>query len=65
MVRGDCLLYTVGRQGATAGLGLETIGLDVNKRGLITVNENYQTKVGTARTSVCACLSPPYCLHST
>jgi pyruvate/2-oxoglutarate dehydrogenase complex dihydrolipoamide dehydrogenase (E3) component len=51
------LLYTVGRQGATAGLGLETIGLDVNKRGLITVNENYQTKVSTARTT------PPYCLH--
>lgn len=45
VVRGDCLLYTVGRQGATAGLGLETIGLDVNKRGLITVNENYQTKL--------------------
>jgi NAD(P) transhydrogenase len=45
VLRGDCLLYTVGRQGNTGGLGLEKVGLEPNKRGLLTVNDNYQTPV--------------------
>lgn len=45
VLRGDCLLYTVGRQGNTAGLGLESLGLEIDKRGLMTVNDNYQTSV--------------------
>jgi NAD(P) transhydrogenase len=41
----DRLLYTAGRSGNTNGLGLEGLGIDVNKRGLINVNNQYQTKV--------------------
>ena len=43
----DCLLYTVGRQGNTGKLGLDKVGLEVNNRGLLTVNENYQSKAST------------------
>jgi hypothetical protein len=46
-LKADCLLYTVGRQGNTANLGLDKIGLAANKRGLIAVNDHYQTTVGT------------------
>jgi NAD(P) transhydrogenase len=41
----DCLLYAVGRQGATASLNLPAAGLDADNRGRIIVNEHYQTKV--------------------
>jgi NAD(P) transhydrogenase len=36
-------LYSVGRVGATKGLGLEAIGIEPDVRGRIKVNENYQT----------------------
>jgi len=42
----DRVLFTTGRQGATAELNLERAGLAANDRGQITVNENYQTAVG-------------------
>ena len=38
VVRSDMLLYTAGRMGATAKLGLELCGIDVDHRGRITVN---------------------------
>ncbi|MDE2748510.1 MAG: Si-specific NAD(P)(+) transhydrogenase [Chloroflexota bacterium] len=38
-------LYAIGRQGATAELGLENIGIVTDKRGRIAVNEHYQTKI--------------------
>ncbi len=41
----DCLLYCVGRQGATADLGLEAIGLPVDARGRITVDACFRTAV--------------------
>lgn len=41
----DCALFAAGRQGNSAGLGLEALGIEVNERGLITVNEKYQTSV--------------------
>lgn len=44
-LRADCLLYCVGRQGATAELNLGAAGLKPDKRGRISVNENYQTDV--------------------
>jgi NAD(P) transhydrogenase len=44
-LRADALLYCIGRQGATEGLGLENAGLSADSRGRIIVNENYQTKV--------------------
>lgn len=40
----DCLLYAVGRQGATDGLNLEGAGLKADDRGRIKVNANYQTE---------------------
>lgn len=41
----DVLAWTSGRQGNTASLQLDRAGLSANERGLITVNENYQTAV--------------------
>jgi len=38
-------LYAIGRQGATARLGLEAVGLQADSRGRIAVNEHYQTKI--------------------
>jgi len=45
LLRGDCLLYCIGRQGATDGLALEAAGLTADDRGRIKVNDHYQTKV--------------------
>ncbi len=42
-LRADVLLYSVGRDGNTARLGLDRIGLRPNPRGLLEVNEYYQT----------------------
>lgn len=39
----DKALYSVGRQGATAGLGLDSAGVKVDDRGRIAVNSHYQT----------------------
>ena len=41
----DAVLFAAGRYGATQGLGLEKVGLSVNDRGLLAVNEHYQTAV--------------------
>ncbi|TVQ60903.1 MAG: Si-specific NAD(P)(+) transhydrogenase, partial [Phycisphaerales bacterium] len=42
---GDCLLFCIGRQGATDGLNLEAVGLSADDRGRISVNDRYQTEV--------------------
>lgn len=39
------LMYCIGRQGATAELGLEWAGLTADERGRLKVNEFYQTSV--------------------
>ena len=44
-LRAHCLLYAIGRQGATAGLNLEAAGLSADERGRLKVNEFYQTSV--------------------
>ena len=41
----DMVLVSAGRQGATADLGLDKVGLEANSYGRIEVNEHYQTKV--------------------
>lgn len=43
----DCeiALFPAGRQGNILGLGLETAGVEVTSRGLVKVNEKYQTNV--------------------
>lgn len=43
----DRLLYAAGRSGNTVDMGLEAVGIDTNDRGLIKVNEQYQTAVPT------------------
>lgn len=44
-LRADCLLYAIGRQGATDGLNLEAAGLRADERGRVKVNEFFQTSV--------------------
>src|SRR5205814_6698209 len=41
----DCALFAAGRQSNIEGLGLEALGIELGKRGLIIVNEKYQTNV--------------------
>lgn len=41
----DVLLWANGRSGNTRGMGLEEIGVQVNHRGQIEVNERYQTEL--------------------
>jgi len=41
----DTVLYSAGRQGMTAGLGLAAAGLTADERGRITVDEFYRTSV--------------------
>ncbi|MCC6525517.1 MAG: Si-specific NAD(P)(+) transhydrogenase [Polyangiaceae bacterium] len=41
----DVLLYCVGRDGNTADLGLEAVGITPTPRGLLEVNEDFQTAV--------------------
>lgn len=39
----DVVLFSAGRQGATDGLGLENVGVEPTKRGLIEVDEHYRS----------------------
>jgi NAD(P) transhydrogenase len=41
----DRVLYSIGRSGATAGLGLEAIGIEPDDRGRLAVDEHYRTAV--------------------
>jgi NAD(P) transhydrogenase len=41
----DAVLFAAGRHGNTAGLELERVGIQPNERGLLAVNEHYQTAV--------------------
>jgi dihydrolipoamide dehydrogenase len=42
----DCVLVSIGRKPNTEGLGLDAIGLEVNKRGQIETDHDFRTKVG-------------------
>ncbi|CAN5572672.1 Si-specific NAD(P)(+) transhydrogenase [soil metagenome] len=44
-VRAQTLLYSIGRQGATAQLNLAAAGLSADERGRLKVNEFYQTNI--------------------
>ncbi|MGB0035169.1 MAG: FAD-dependent oxidoreductase, partial [Candidatus Acidiferrales bacterium] len=46
-IESDVALFAAGRRGTVEGLGLEKVGLGLNKRGYIDVNESYQTSVPT------------------
>ncbi|RIK29876.1 MAG: Si-specific NAD(P)(+) transhydrogenase [Anaerolineae bacterium] len=41
----EMALYSIGRTGATKSLNCEAVGLESDERGLMKVNENYQTNV--------------------
>ena len=41
----QAILCASGRQGNTSGLGLQNVGISEDKRGLLKVNEHYQTNV--------------------
>ncbi|HXD70024.1 MAG TPA: Si-specific NAD(P)(+) transhydrogenase [Gaiellales bacterium] len=44
-IAADAVMYSAGRQGATAGLGLGELGLEIDERGRIAVDEHYRTAV--------------------
>ncbi len=56
---GDALLYCMGRSGNTDSLSLELVGIEPDKRGLLAVNDFYQT--GTIEGSLER--GPPMLLH--
>src|SRR5688572_24893621 len=41
----DCVLVSIGRRPNTDGLGLEAIGLELNKRGQIETDNDFRTKI--------------------
>jgi NAD(P) transhydrogenase len=43
IIEADAMLYCVGRDGSSAGLGLKSAGIEPTSRGLIEVNEHFQT----------------------
>lgn len=45
MIVSDCVLYSAGRQSATDDLGLENVGIALEERGKLSVNQNFQTAV--------------------
>jgi NAD(P) transhydrogenase len=45
VLKAQQLLYAAGRAGSSAGLGLETIGVTVDKRGYIPVDAHFRTNV--------------------
>ena len=41
----EMALYSIGRTGATRSIGIEAVGLQTDERGLLKVNEHYQTNI--------------------
>jgi len=46
-LQSDLFLYATGRSANTTGLGLEALGVELDNRGAIKVNEHYQTNVSS------------------
>ena len=44
-LKADCVLVAIGRMPNTSGLGLDKIGLELNKRGQIETDHSFRTKV--------------------
>ncbi|HIQ17295.1 MAG TPA: dihydrolipoyl dehydrogenase [Novosphingobium capsulatum] len=45
VIEADCVLVAIGRKPNTDGLGLDKIGLELNKRGQIETDHDFRTKV--------------------
>ena len=45
ILEADAVLFAAGRRGTVEGLALEKVGLTLNQRGYIDVNESYQTSI--------------------
>lgn len=45
LVKADMVLFSAGRMGATGKLNLDAAGITTDRRGRLTVNENFQTEV--------------------
>ncbi|WP_437185171.1 Si-specific NAD(P)(+) transhydrogenase [Planctomicrobium sp. SH668] len=44
-IKTDILFWAAGRTGNTENIGLDSLGIDVDKRGYVRVNEDFQTNV--------------------
>lgn len=44
-IAADSVMYSAGRTGAIEGLGLDTVGIEVDARGRIKVDQHFRTKV--------------------
>ncbi|MFI5311552.1 MAG: Si-specific NAD(P)(+) transhydrogenase [Gemmatimonadales bacterium] len=44
-IAADCVLYSIGREGTSQGLGLEEAGVRVNARGFVLVDDRFRTTV--------------------
>lgn len=44
-ISSEMVLYSIGRTGATKYLGIESVNLETDERGLLKVNEHFQTNV--------------------
>lgn len=44
-ISGDIVLVATGRKPYSEGLGLEALGIETDKRGVVIVNEHFQTKI--------------------
>lgn len=44
-IEADCVLVAIGRRANTDGLALDTIGLEVNKRGQVEIGHDFQTNI--------------------
>ena len=48
-IEADCVLVSIGRKPNTEGLGLEKIGLEINERGQIEIDDQFRTAVNGVR----------------
>jgi len=46
-ISADAVFYSAGRTGATTGLGLEELGIEVDSRGRVSVDSQYRTAVSS------------------
>jgi dihydrolipoamide dehydrogenase len=58
----DVVLVSVGRRPYTANLGLEKLGIQMDKRGFIEINDKFQTNIPNIR-AIGDCVRGPMLAH--